>query len=185
MSRRRRLAVLAAALAGCAIVRPTPEMHYYTLSVPGAPAAGLPAPIVVGTVTAEEPYATRRLAHRTSPWALDYWVYHRWAADPRRLVAAAARDYLAQAPTTRDAPPIVLTGRLRRLEAFETAAGRQGALALELRAVQDGRELLVRSYAETEPADPPDPEAVAAALSRGLGRILDRVLRDLDPAVAP
>ena len=182
--RRASLAVLGAALVGCLVARPAPEMHYYTLAVPGAPAAGLPAPITVGAFTAEAPYATARLAYRTSPYALDYYVYHRWAADPRRLVAAAARDYLERAPTSAAGPPIALTGHIRHLEELDTTEGRRATLALDVRVVQEGRVLLARAYTETEPADARRPEAVAAALSRALGRVLDRVVRDLGPAAA-
>ena len=54
-----------------------------------------------------------------------------------------------------------------------------------MRAAQDGRVVLAHVHTETEAADGRRPEAIAAALSRALGRILDRVVRDLGPPTAP
>jgi uncharacterized lipoprotein YmbA len=174
------VACVALAAAACSLTRRTPELRYYTLVVPGAPAAQLAAPVRVGVVTRDQPYATARLAYRTSPYRLHYYTYHRWAADPALVVAAAARDYLEQATHAAGAPPFVLEGHLRRLEEVDDAAGgRQGALALDVRVTHDGRVVLERSYAETEPADTDTSEAVAAALSRALERVLDRVVGEL------
>jgi ABC-type uncharacterized transport system auxiliary subunit len=183
MTRRAVLGALALAvvLGGCALGRATPAMRYYTLAVPGVPPAPLPAPVVVGTFTADDAYGTGRLAYRTSPYRLDYYVYHRWAADPRRMVAAAARDYLERA-TARDGAPLELTGHVRRLEEVDAPEGCEGALAVDVRLAAAGRVVLARPYAETERADACRPEAVVAALSRALGRILDRMLADAGAA---
>jgi hypothetical protein len=175
---------LAGLLAGCALARRTPEMQYYTLAVPGAPAVRLAAPIRVGEFTADEPYRTTRLAYRTSPYRLDYYVYHRWAGDPRSVLATAARDYLEQAEAG-DGAPLEMRGHIRRLEEVDGPSGRQGALALEVTVESGGHRLLEHAYAETEPADAARPEATVAALSRALGRILERVVSDLGAAAGP
>jgi ABC-type uncharacterized transport system auxiliary subunit len=185
MRRRAWLAAFAVVLGACALTRRPPEMRYYTLAVPGVPPARLPAPITVGAFTADEPYGTARLAYRTSPYRLDYYVYHRWAADPRRIVAAAARDYLERAASVVDGPPLELTGHIRRLEEADAAEGCHAVLALDVRLERAGHVSLARPYADTEPADACRPEAVAAALSLALGRILDRMVADLAPATAP
>jgi len=70
-------------------------------------------------------------------------------------------------------------GHVRRLEEVDEADGRSGAVALDLRVEQGGRLVLERSYAATEPAEGRGPEATTAALSRALGRILDRLTADL------
>jgi ABC-type uncharacterized transport system auxiliary subunit len=165
--------------AGCSLARRTPEPRYYTLAVPGAPVAHLPAPVRVGVFTRDQPYATARLAYRTSPYRLNYYTYHRWAADPALVVAAAVRDYLERAGGADGAPPFVIEGHLRRLEEVDAAGSRQGALTLDVRVMRDGQVVLERSYTETEPADAETTEAVAAALSRALGRVLDRVAGEL------
>jgi hypothetical protein len=101
------------------------------------------------------------------------------------MIATAARDYLQRgvAGTTGTADAIEITGHLRRLEEVDEGGeggGTKGALALDLRAQRGGTTVVVeRSYAESEPAESRDPEAVTAALSRALGRILDRFLSEL------
>ena len=180
MTRRARTVLVACAalvLAGCA--RRTPELRYYTLAVPGAPARALDAPVRVGPFSADPPYTTARLAYRTSPYRLDYYVYHRWAADPRQVVASAVRDYLEQPTRDPRGEPFEVQGHVRRLEEVDEADGRSGAVALDLRVERGGRLVLERSYAATEPAEGRGPEATTAALSRALGRILDRLTADL------
>jgi ABC-type uncharacterized transport system auxiliary subunit len=174
----RALVLAAVALAGCSLARRTPEMRYYTLAVPGVPPA-LPGPLRVGRFTADAPYATPRLAYRTSPYRIEYYVFHRWAADPGWIVASAAREYLEPAAPAADRGSWELTGTVRRLEEVDAPAGSEAALALDLRLERDGRLVLARSYAETEPAEGRRPELVVAALSRALGRILDRALADV------
>jgi ABC-type uncharacterized transport system auxiliary subunit len=166
-------------LAGCSLARRTPEMRYYTLAVPGMPPAPPPAPLHVGAFTADAPYAGARLAYRTSPYRMEYYVYHRWAADPPAIVAGAARDYLERVPPAAEAAPLRLTGRIRRLEEVDRAGGRDGALALDVEVRRGTEVVLTRGYADTEPAENENPEASVAALSRALGRILDRVVADL------
>ena len=179
------LATLATlALAGCALFRSTPQVRSYTLALVGEPPARLAAPVRIGVFTIDQPYATERLAYRTSPYRLDYYTYHRWAADPRQLVQAAARDYLERAVTSGHGAetagtPFEITGHIRRIEEIDTPAAWQGALVLDLRVERGGTLLLARSYAETEPAEARNPEAVAAALSRALARILDSVVTEL------
>jgi ABC-type uncharacterized transport system auxiliary subunit len=172
------------ALAGCA-GRARPETRYYTLAISGAPAAALPGPVRVGVFTADEPYAGERIAYRTSPYRLDYYSYHRWAAKPRTLVATALRDYLERAAPPADGLPLEIVGHIRRLEEVDEPAGWSGALALDLGVRRGGNVLLERTYAETEPAGARNLEAVAAALSRALGRILDRFAADLAAVAGP
>jgi ABC-type uncharacterized transport system auxiliary subunit len=167
------------ALGACSLTRPTPEMHYYTLSVAGVPAAPPPAPLRVGLFTVEDAYATPRLAYRSSPYRIDYYVYHRWAGSPGRIVASAARDYLDAVAPVRDGPPLEVSGHVRRLEEVDTPQGWQVALALDLRVERAGEVILAAAYAEEEPAATESAEAVAAALSRALGRILDRFVGEL------
>lgn len=185
MRRRAALVVLSVVLGACAFARRPPAMRYYTLAVPGAPQGNLPAPIVVGAFTADDAYGTARLAYRTSPYRLDYYVYHRWAADPRRVLETAVRDYLERARSGTDGAPLDLTGHVRRLEELDTGKGCTAVLELEVRIERAGRVLLARPYADSEPAEACRPEAVVAALSRALGRILDRGIADLDPAAPP
>jgi ABC-type uncharacterized transport system auxiliary subunit len=169
--------VVALALAGCALARTTPNVRYYTLAITTPPSTSVGAPIRVGTINSDQPYATERIAFRTSPYQLDYYTYHRWAADPRNLIRTVARDYFERAGGA-SGVPFELDGNIRRLEEVDEPSGRRGALALDVRLARGGRVVLERAYSESEPAESPRPEAVAAALSRALQRILDQVLAE-------
>jgi uncharacterized lipoprotein YmbA len=180
------LATIAAlAFAGCALTRGTPQVRSYTLALTGEPAACLTVPVRIGTFTIDQAYATERLAYRTSPYRLDYYTYHRWAADPRQLVQVAARDYLERAAAPSGCrveaagAPLEISGHIRRIEELDAPTGWQGVLAVDLRVERAGIPVLARSYAETEPTEARNPEAVAAALSRALARILDRVVAEI------
>ncbi len=174
-------ALLATTALGCSLFRTQPHVHYYTLTLTGAPATALPAPVVVTGFSADEPYATARLAYRSSPYRLDYYTYHRWAADPRNLVRAAARDYFDRA-VTGPGLPFEIEGNIRRFEEVDDPAGWQGALALDVKVTRGGTVVLQRAYSETEPAAAKNGEAVAAALSRALQRVLDQVAAELTAA---
>lgn len=177
---RRRAAVLLAAvgLAGCTLARKTPETRYYVLVVPPTTAPA-PVPLRVGAFTADDPYAGVRLAYRPSPYRLGYYTYHRWAGDAPSIVADAVRDHWSTGTLADARDPMVITGHVRRLEEVDGPEGWSGALTLEIAVRNDRTTLLARTYTETEPAPERTTEAVVAALSRALGRILDRVARDL------
>lgn len=181
--RRRALALGLVVLAACSLARRTPELRYYTLSVPGAPAVD-GVRFRVGSVTMDAPYATARMAYRSSPYRLDYYVYHRWAADPRQVIAAALRDYLERGGSDGAGPPLELSAHVRRLEELDEPSGWSAALAADVVVRQGQQVLLERTYEDTEPAESRNPEAVAAALSRALGRVVDRAVADVRATTA-
>jgi ABC-type uncharacterized transport system auxiliary subunit len=169
---------LALAAGACSIARKTPDMRHYVLALAGPPPS-VPAPLQVGSFTADSPYAGIRLALRTSPYEIEYYTYHRWAADPRAVLAAALRDWFETATVTGGPPPLELSGRIRALEGVETADGRGARIALDIVVERAGRVLLDRSYDETERAEKRSPGAVVAALSRALERIMGQVVAAL------
>lgn len=175
---------VAAALAGgCSLARTTPTLRHWVLAAPRPAGPALPAPVRIGTVTADQAYASSRLAVRTSPYGIEYRVYDRWAAPPRMLVANALRDALAQ--DAGSGAPVEVDAEVRRLEGVSVEPqGARGDLVLALRATQGGAVLLERTYEESEPAASDDAEAVAAALSRALGRVVARFREDLRAALA-
>jgi uncharacterized lipoprotein YmbA len=183
-ARRQRASWLATAAAGvvlaaCSFSSPTPEMRYYVLAVPPGTAPALRVPVRVEGFSIDDPYATRQLAYRTSPYRLAYYNYHRWAGSPQSVVAGAAREYLGRATPAGDGPAFELSGHIRRLEEVDGADGWQGTIAMDVTVRRQGTVVLDRAVAETEPAAERNPEAVVAALSRALGRVLDRLAADL------
>src|SRR5262245_18260033 len=98
--------VLACSSAACfSFSRPALETRYYTLTMPGEPRIRLVSAVQIGNFTADQPYSSERLAYRSSPYLLDYYTYHRWAGNPRTIVAAAVRDYLERAAVPGRTPP--------------------------------------------------------------------------------
>jgi hypothetical protein len=160
-------------------------VSYYTLAVLGSPPAGVPGRVEVGTFTADEIYETPRLAYRTSPFQIQYYTFHRWAAgSSENAVSAAVRDYLASATDAGSAPPVRIDGHLRRIEEVDADGQRSGIVVLELSASCGDAPCLTHAYEDSERAEEDTPEAVVAAMSRALGRILDRFVADLNDAVA-
>lgn len=180
------LAIACGALASCSFLaaRPTPATRYYTLAVPGDPPVRLADGVQIGTFTIDQPYGSEGFAYRSSPYVLEYYTYHRWAGNPRTIVAAAIRDYLERAAPTGAKPAFEVQGHIRRLEEVDEPTAWSGAIAIDFVVTHGGTVVLERSYAESEPAEKRNPEAVAAALSRALGRILDRMVRELPTTAA-
>lgn len=180
MTRRRWLLVVAATVAGCSLARTPPPMRWYLLVVPGEPIV-MPVPVRIGPFDAEQAYASSRLAYRTSPYELDYYLYHRWAAQPRALVGQAVRDALTSPPG--DAAPIDVEGVVRRLEAVEEGPNATAALTLALRATRGTRVVVERVYEEQVPAATRRPTDVAEALSVATRRVLERFRDDVATAL--
>jgi ABC-type uncharacterized transport system auxiliary subunit len=180
MTRRGWLAGLLVVVAGCSLARTPPSMSWYLLVVPGEPIM-MPVPVRVGPFTAEQAYAGSRLAYRTSPYELDYYLYHRWAAPPRSLVGQAVRDALAS--PSGDGAPIDVEGVVRRLEAVEEGQSATGALTLALRATRGTTVVVENAYEEQVPATSRRPKDVAEALSAALRRVLERFRDDVAAAL--
>lgn len=167
------LAVAALASAGC-LARRTPAIRYYTLSVPRPATPTIDATMTISTVAAEPGYTETRLAWRPSPYRVDYTSFHRWIAAPATMIASVLEEHFARASTGNPARRVYVTGTVRRIEAVDDETGRAAVLSLSLAADLEGRPLLERTWDEREPvADGEDAEAVAAALSIALTRVLD------------
>jgi uncharacterized lipoprotein YmbA len=158
-----------------------PDTHYYTLALPGTPRTKLSGRVAIVSLTADAPYATAPIVYRSSEYQLDYYTYHRWAADPREVVANAMRDYLERAGTG-DGVPYEIEGHLRRLEEIDSPAGWQGAVTLDLRVKRAGVTLIDQLYVGAAAAGEKTPAAVVAAISRALNQILDAMLEELAAA---
>jgi hypothetical protein len=177
----RRLWVLSlVVVAACSLARTPPSMSWYLLTVPGEPIV-MPVPVRVGSFSAEQAYASSRLAYRTSPYQLDYYLYHRWAAQPRALMAQAVREALVSPPGSET--PLDVEGVVRRLEAVEDGANASGGLTLALRASRGSDVVIENVYEEQAPAASRKPKDVAEALRAALRRVLERFRDDVAAAV--
>src|SRR5437773_8664218 len=83
-------------LGGCSLTKPQPEVRHYalTLIVPEASASPTAPSLIVAPFNARDPYTQDLMIYRSSPYRLDFYNYHRWAAAPAELVTDWARRYL-------------------------------------------------------------------------------------------
>ena len=119
--------------------------NYYVLNLPApVSAANSPSP-VLGSVAVREFAAPRFLregpiAYRESPEQLDFYDYHRWAEDPRRMVTLAmVRELQARGLFRsvdmfdgRGSPDCLMTGAIDHLE--EVDQGPQVSIEVALSA---------------------------------------------------
>ena len=103
--------------------------NYYVLNVPAPPSADNRLTPVIGSVAVREFDAPRFLkegpiAYRPSPEQLEFYDYHHWAEDPRRVVTRAmvremqARGIFQSVDVFdgRGTPECLVTGTLEHLE---------------------------------------------------------------------
>lgn len=177
------LALAALATSGC-LARRTPAIRYYTVSVPPPAARPVDATVTISTVRAEPGCTETRMAWRPSPYRVDYSSFHRWVAAPSMMIASVLDDHFRRASTANPERQVFVTGTVRRIEAVRNADERAAALGLTLGADLGGRRLLERTWDERVPLDDgDDAEAVAAALSTALARILDEFTAALAAAL--
>ena len=122
--------------------------NYYVLNLPApVSAANAPSP-VLGTVAVREFAAPRFLregpiAYRESPEQMDFYEYHRWAEDPRRIVTlAVVREMQARglfrsvdAFDGRGAPDCLMTGTIDHLEEIDEGPNVSIEVALSARLI--------------------------------------------------
>src|SRR5690606_23752573 len=144
------------------------------------PAAG--AALIVTPLVADAAYDTDRIVYRLSPYRLDYYEYHRWAASPGLLLANYLRAAYARAGLFRvvtaerqSESHALLTGRVTALEEVDDSPERghaHVALELSLRDAESGAHLWSATYERRDPMPERSPEGLARALSGAIARIV-------------
>ena len=168
-----------------------PETRFYQLAEPaGKTKGGSGVALVVEVLTTDSAYDDERIVYRVTPYRLDYYNYHRWAAAPGTLIA----NYLERAfeksghfsAVTREpnpAAPVTLGGRVIAIEEVDqTKTKWLGRIVVELTLTDSasGDVVWAQQYEETEPLPLQSPEGLARALSVALERIANRAV----PAVS-
>jgi ABC-type uncharacterized transport system auxiliary subunit len=151
------------------------------------------ATLIVRNFLAQDPYNQERLVYRTSPYQLDFYNYHRWAAAPTEQVTDWTRRYLRATllfakvyPTGDGAADFTLTGKIRQLDEFDHEQTWEATLSVDfwLTRAEQRTPLWFQSYSATQQAAKRNPSAVAEAMSRNLETILGKLVTDLLPVVA-
>ena len=182
-------------LSGCSLTKPRPEVRHYALvlTVPEAPSSAAKLSLIVSPFNARDPYGQDFMIYRPSPYRLDFYNYHRWAAAPAELVTDWTRRYVRGAglfakvfPATEGTADWVLGGVIHQFEEVDHEQTWEAVLSIDfwlIRADQRSPSWF-QSYTATQPAGKRNPEAIAEAMSRNLENILGRLTADLAPVVA-
>ncbi len=187
----RRLVVTAIVLfvVGCGST--APETRYYrvhNLTEKQSPSGDL----VIGV----EPFATdaaydeQKIVYRQSPYRIDYYHYHRWAAPPGIMVADFVREELESSGQfgavlsgfTGDVVAVV-GGRIIHFEEVDKSEEEWFArvkITLFLRDAQTGRLIWSNTITEEEPVDEQNPEGVAQAMSISLQRAISGNIGEIE-----
>ena len=188
--------VLLLLIAGCGQAIP-PTRHYRLQPPPRQLAASeLPACLVasppslaIDDLDVDAVYDDRRIAYRESTYRLQHYYYHRWGADPGRLVGDAFRQAYAHTGlfdrVTRrwdSRSDAVLHGRVALEEVDATPERWLGRLDLELVLVDAATERLLwtESFTTSHALSERSPNGLAAAISTGVAEIA----ADSAPAIA-
>lgn len=182
-------------LNGCSLTKPRPEVRHYalTLNVPEVPPDSGATSLVVRLFSAHDPYTQERIVYRSSPYALDFYNYHRWAASPAEMVTDWTRRSLSGTglfakvlPTSDGNADLALGGVIRQFEEIDQDQTWEAALSIDfwLTRTDHRSPFWSQSYTATQRATKRNPEAIAAAMSHNLEEILQRLTADLAPIVA-
>jgi uncharacterized lipoprotein YmbA len=190
------LAIALASLAGCAGKIRYPS--YYVLNVPAPAAANDRPKPILGSVTVREFSAPEFLkegpiAYRQSPEQLDFYNYHRWAVDPRRVVTAVmVREMQTRGLFKsidvfdgRESSECLVTGTLEHLEEVDQGANVSIEVRVSARLInlRTGDVLWQDTSTETARLDERSVPGMVAEMSRELGNAVERLVSSMQDGV--
>lgn len=167
---------------------------YYVLNVP-APVSAKEAPqAILGSAAVREFTAPSFLrsgpiAFRPSPEQLDFYNYHRWAEDPRRVVTAAViREVqtrgIFQSVDRFDghgSPEWLVVGTIDRLEEIDQGNNVSVELSLSARLIdlRTGEVLWHDTSSKTAKVDQHSVPGIVTEMSRDLGDVVQRLVSSM------
>jgi cholesterol transport system auxiliary component len=183
-------------LAGCAGKIKYPS--YYVLNVPAPLSARNGSKPILGPVAVREFSAPGYLrggpiAYRPSPEQVDFYEYHRWSEDPRRVVTAAmvegiqARGLFQSVDMFdgRGSPEYLVTGTLDHLDELEegTSVSIEVSLSARLINLQTGDVLWRDRTSKTTKLDQRSVPGIVAEMSRDLTDAVDGLVSSMQGRV--
>jgi len=185
-----------ASLAGCAGKIRYPS--YYVLNVPAPFSASDRRKPLLGSVVVREFSAPAFLrggpiAYRASPAQVDFYDYHRWAEDPRRVVTAAmvremqARRLFQSVDVFdgRGSPECLVTGTLDHLEEVDegTNVSIEVSLSAQLINLQTGEVLWQDTASKTARLHQRSVPGIVAEMSRDLADAVQHLVSSMQDRV--
>jgi ABC-type uncharacterized transport system auxiliary subunit len=191
------LMIVLATLAGCAGRIRYPS--YYVLNVPAPLSASDRSKPILGSVAVREFSAPGFLrggpiAYRPSPEQVDFYDYHRWAEDPRRVVTAAmAQEMKARGIFEsvdlfdgRGTPECLLTGAIDHLEEVDQGSNISVEVSLSARLIdlRTGEELWQGASSKTAKLDQRSVSGIVAEMSRAVANIVEGLVSSMQDQVS-
>jgi uncharacterized lipoprotein YmbA len=185
-----------ATLAGCAGKIRYPS--YYVLNVPAPLSASDQPKLILGSVAVREFSAPAFLrggpiAYRASLAQVDFYAYHRWAEDPRRVVTAAmvremqARRLFQSVDVFdgRGSPQCLVTGTLDHLEEIDegTNVSIEVSLSAQLINLQTGEVLWQDTASKTARLHQRSLPGIVAEMSRDLADAVQHLVSSMQDRV--
>src|SRR5262245_22865293 len=183
---------LALLIAGCAGRVKYPK--YYTLDItpalqPAPDSARLPAAVAVRRFETPAYLRQGRIVYREAPEAVDFYEYHRWAADPGPTVTNAVIESMRSARLFTfvksydgdEKPDYLMTGRLQKLDEVDYggAVRVEAKLSAELVDARNGAIVWAGDAVAALNVESNNVNSVVAAMSRALQINIDRLVSDL------
>jgi len=183
-------------LVGCAGKIRYPSYYALNVATPTTRANGT-APIL-GSVAVRQFEAPGYLrggpiVYRESPEQLDFYEYHRWAADPRRTVTRAViREMQSRGIfqavdlfNGRETPECLLTGAIDHLEEVDEGAtvSIEVALSAQLINLKTGELLWQGSLSKESKLDQHSVAGIVAEMSREVGNIVEGLVSSMQEHV--
>jgi ABC-type uncharacterized transport system auxiliary subunit len=188
--------VMALLLAGTSGCGSTPkEIKHYRLDLAPSQAevpAGDKPVLGIESFTTDAAYDEPQIVYRTSPYQLNYYYYHRWAATPGLLLTDALRR--GYAATGRfgsvtagqmGRSDLILSGHIAAIEEVDVSEERWLArvvLELRLRDARTGDLLWSEVVEEQEPLEERTPAGLAEAMSSAVTRIVEATAAEIAAA---
>jgi ABC-type uncharacterized transport system auxiliary subunit len=187
------MAVVCTAAIGCGGT--APEIKHYRLDLdPGraeVPAGDKPV-LGIESFTTDAAYDEPQMVYRTSPYQLNYYYYHRWAATPGLLLTDALRRGYAETGRFSSVTAgqmgrsdVILSGHIAAIEEVDVTEEKWfGRIVLELRLrdARTGDVLWSRVVEEQEPLSERTPAGLAEALSNAVTRVVSETAADIASA---
>jgi ABC-type uncharacterized transport system auxiliary subunit len=168
--------------------------NYYVLNVPAPVSAKEPPKAILGAVavrdfTAPSFLRSGPIAYRPSPEQLEFYDYHRWAEDPRRIVTTAVMRELQirgmfQSVDRFDghgSPECLVTGTIDHLEEVDDGNNVSIELSLSARLIDSrtGKVLWQDTSSKTAKVDRRSVPGIVTEMSRDLGDVVERLVSSM------
>jgi ABC-type uncharacterized transport system auxiliary subunit len=186
-------ALLCTAAVGCG--GSAPEIKHYRLDLEPTQAdvaAGDKPVLGIEPFTTDAAYDDAQIVYRSSPYQLNYYYYHRWAATPGLLLTDALRRGYAATGRFRSVTAgqmgrsdVVLSGHIAAIEEVDVSEDKwvgRVVLELRLRDARTGDVLWSRMVEEQESLAERTPAGLAEAVSAAVTRIVEATASEITTA---